>query len=105
MIRYDALLIRELATELNALFGGKPVHGVELLPESQRLTIDVGETRLLWNLHPTSGYLVRTPAVLPLEKPIQLPKQARWKNSRALFDERIMIIEISGGARTNATAQ
>ena len=104
-MKFDALLTRHLATELNSLFGGQPVHGVELLPESQRLTIDVGETRLLWNLHPTNGYLVRTPAVLPLEKPIQLPKQARWKNSRALFDERIMIIEISGGARPHATSQ
>jgi predicted ribosome quality control (RQC) complex YloA/Tae2 family protein len=104
-MRYDALLIRHLAAELNELFAGQPVHGVELQPETQRVTIDVADTRLSWQLHPTSGYLGRVPAVLPLEKPVQLPRQARWLRAQALFDERVLIIELSGEARAHATSR
>lgn len=104
-MRYDALLTRQLAAELNRMFAQQPVHGIELQPETQQLLIDVGENRLLWNLHPTRGYLVRTAAVLPLEKPIQLPRQAKWRKSHALFDDRIMFIEVGGGTRPHAAAQ
>ena len=102
-IRYDALLVRHLAAELNALFAGKPIHGIELIPDTQRLIIDVDDARLQWNLHPSSGYLGRTPALLPLEQPIQLPRKARWKRANALFDERIIVIELAGEARAHST--
>jgi predicted ribosome quality control (RQC) complex YloA/Tae2 family protein len=104
-MRYDALLTRHLAAELNARFAGKPVHGIELLPEQQQVIIDVDDVRLQWNLHPTSGYLGRTTAVLPLDRPIQLPRKARWKRSYALFDERVLIIELAGESRAHATMQ
>ena len=102
-MRYDALLVRHLAAELDALFAGQPVHGLDLSPATQRATIDVGDTRLLWDLHATSGYLGRIPPVLPLEKPVQLPRRARWARARALFDERVLIIELAGDARPGAT--
>jgi predicted ribosome quality control (RQC) complex YloA/Tae2 family protein len=104
-MRYDALLTRHLAAELNQLFSGTVVHGVELQPESQRVLIDVHETRLQWQLHPSSGYLGRIVSVLPLERPIQLPRKARWKRTHALFDERILVIELSGASRPHATMQ
>jgi predicted ribosome quality control (RQC) complex YloA/Tae2 family protein len=104
-MRYDALLTRHLAAELNARFAGKPVHGVELAPEQQQVIIDVADERLQWNLHPTSGYVGRIAAVLPLERPVQLPRKARWKRSHALFDERVLIVELSGEARAHATMQ
>jgi len=104
-MRYDALLTRHLAAELNTRFAGKPVHGVELVPERQQVIIDVDDVRLQWNLHPTSGYLGRMTAVLPLDRPIQLPRKARWKRSHALFDERVLIIELAGEARAHATMQ
>lgn len=102
-MRYDALLVRHLAAELDASFAGKAVHGIDLLTDTQRLVIDVGDVRLLWNLHPASGYLGRTPALLPLEHPIQLPRRARWKRSHALFDERVMLIELTGEAKPHST--
>jgi predicted ribosome quality control (RQC) complex YloA/Tae2 family protein len=102
-MRYDALLVRHLAAELTTLFAGNPVHGVELVPVAQRFTIDVDDVRLQWNLHPSSGYLGRTPPLLPLEQPIQLPRRARWKRAHALFDERILIIELAGDARPHST--
>jgi predicted ribosome quality control (RQC) complex YloA/Tae2 family protein len=104
-MRYDALLVRHLAAELNAEFSGQTVHGIELMLETQRVALDVGETRLLWQLHPASGHVGRVAAVLPLEKPIQLPRKARWKRAHALFDERVLIIEFGGDARAHATTQ
>ena len=104
-MRYDALLTRHLAAELNARFAGRTVHGIELLPERQHLLIDLDDDRLQWNLHPTSGYLGRTTAVLPLEHPIQLPRRARWKRAHALFDERVLVIELAGEARAHSTMQ
>ncbi|HEY0671953.1 MAG TPA: NFACT RNA binding domain-containing protein [Longimicrobiales bacterium] len=104
-MRYDALLVRHLAHELDAYFAGQPVHGIELSPDTQRVTIDVGETRLQWNLHSSNGYLGRIAAVLPLEKPLQLPRKARWQRAHALFDERVLIVEIAGGIRPHATSQ
>ncbi|HEY0809258.1 MAG TPA: NFACT RNA binding domain-containing protein [Longimicrobiales bacterium] len=104
-MRYDALLTRHLAAELNARFSGKPVHGVELQPDTQRLIIDVDDTRLHWNLHPGSGHLGRIVSVLPLDQPVQLPRKAHWKRASALFDERVLIIELSGAARPHVTMQ
>ncbi len=102
-MRYDALLVHHLAAELDSLCAGQPVHGIELSPATQRITIDVGEQRLSWNLHPASGYPGRVPPVLPLEKPLHLPRRARCQRVRALFDERVLVFELAGGARPNAT--
>ncbi|HEX6063642.1 MAG TPA: hypothetical protein VFZ04_05440, partial [Longimicrobiales bacterium] len=104
-MRYDALLTRHLAAELNTRFAGKPVHGIELLPERQHVLIDVDEVRVQWNLHPASGFLGRTTAVLPLERPVVLPRRAVWKRSHALFDERVLLLELGGAARAHATMQ
>lgn len=104
-MRYDALLARHLADELNTMYAGAPVHGVGLVPDQQHIIIDVGDARLQWNLHPTSGYIGRVAAVLPLEHPVQLPRKARWKRAQAIFDERVLIIELGGEARTHATTQ
>ena len=104
-MRYDALLTRYLAAELNTLCAGRTVHGIELLPDKQQVLIDMDDMRLQWNLHPTSGYLGRVAAVLPLEHPVQLPRKARWKQAHALFDERVLIVELGGEARAHATAR
>ncbi len=104
-MRYDALLTRHLAAELNTRYAGHVVHGVELLPDRQQVLIDVEQTRLQWNLHPTSGYLGRTTAVLPLDKPVQIPRRARWKRAHAIFDERVLIIELAGEAKAHSTMQ
>lgn len=104
-MRYDALLARQLAAELNARYAGEPVRGIELVAGRQQLIIDLGDVRLQWNLHPTSGYVGRTTPVLPLERPVQLPRRAVWKRAHALFDERVIIIELAGGAREHATMQ
>ncbi len=104
-MRYDALLTRQLAAELNARFGGKPVHAVELQTERQQVLIDVDDARLQWNLHPTSGYIGRTAAVMPADQPLQLPRRARWKRAHALFDERVLMLELAGEPRPHATMQ
>src|SRR5688572_9549913 len=98
-MRYDCLQERHLAAALNTRYAGKVVHGIELLPDRQLVMIDVDDARLQWNLHPTSGYLGRSVAVLPLDKPVQLPRKSRWKRSHAIFDERVLILELAGEAR------
>jgi len=57
---YDALLTRQLAGELHALFAGRPQRGVELVRDKQQLVLDVADLQLQWNLHPRSGYLGRS---------------------------------------------
>jgi predicted ribosome quality control (RQC) complex YloA/Tae2 family protein len=104
-MRYDALLTRHLAAELNARFAGKAVHAIELIPERQHVLIDVDEVRLQWNLHPASGFIGRTTAILPLDRPVVLPRRAVWKRSHALFDERVLIVELGGASRAHATMQ
>jgi predicted ribosome quality control (RQC) complex YloA/Tae2 family protein len=67
-IRYDSLLVRELARELGAALVGARLEGAWLDRERLRLTLQVAAARrserdppsLLWQLHPTAGHLTTT---------------------------------------------
>lgn len=102
-IRYDAFLVQHLAHELERELSGRPVTALQFDSGEQRLLLDVGDVRLVWELHPARGTIARTAPLFPLTDSAILPKKARLANVSALENERILIIELAGGVRENAT--
>ena len=102
-IRYDAFLAHHLAAELDRELSGQHVQALQFDSAEQRLLIDVADIRLVWELHPAKGDLTRTAPLYPLPDSAILPRRARIAAVRALEDERILRIELSGERKLNAT--
>ena len=102
-IRYDSFLVHHLARELDEALRGKSVSALQFDSAEQRVLLDVGEYRLVWDLHPNRGSLTRTAPLYPLPDTAILPKKARISGISALHDERVLIIDLSGERRENAT--
>jgi predicted ribosome quality control (RQC) complex YloA/Tae2 family protein len=102
-IRYDAFLVDHLARELNAELAGKNVTALQFDSGEQRVLIDVGDIRIVWELHATKGMITRTAPLYPLSDSAILPKKARVKSIRALGNERVVVIELTGEKKENAT--
>jgi predicted ribosome quality control (RQC) complex YloA/Tae2 family protein len=95
--------VHHLARELEREMAGKPVAALQFDSAEQRVLVDVGEVRLVWELHPTRGAVTRTAPLYPLTDSAILPKKARISAVTAIEDERVVVIDIAGGARENAT--
>jgi len=102
-IRYDALLVHHLARELDRELSGQNVKALQFDSAEQRILIDVGDIRLVWELHPDKGDLTRTAPLYPLPDSAILPRRARIATVDALQDERILHIELAGERKENAT--
>lgn len=102
-IRYDSFLVHHLARELNREFAGRSVSAVQFDAADQRLLVDVGDVRLIWDLHPAKGALARTAPLYPLADSAILPRRARVQAITAPHDERVIIIELAGERKENAT--
>lgn len=102
-IRYDSFLIHHLAAELERELRGKSVTAVQFDSIEQRLLMDVGEVRFVWELHPNSGSLVRTAPLYPLPDSAILPKRSHVAAVTAFHDERVITIELAGERKDNAT--
>lgn len=102
-IRYDSFLVHHLARELNQELAGKSVSAVLFDTADQRVVIDVGDLRFVWDLHPTKGALVRTAPLYPLTDSAILPRRARVQAVTAPHDERMVIIDLGGERKANAT--
>jgi predicted ribosome quality control (RQC) complex YloA/Tae2 family protein len=99
-IRFDALLVRDLAAELNSLLAGRPLRALLFDRVTRRVELRLDEFDLHWLLHLEQGAVVRT-------------APARWKGNVALArgsriarvqtppDERVLEIDI--GAMEDAT--
>ena len=92
-------LARELARELS----GQTVTAMQFDSTEQRVLMDVGDVRLIWELHPTKGSLTRTAPLYPLPDSAILPKRARIVSVEAIHDERVLTIGLAGERRENAT--
>jgi predicted ribosome quality control (RQC) complex YloA/Tae2 family protein len=99
-IRYDSLLVRELARALHDAFAGARLDGVWFDRDTLRVTIATRPWRrggdapsLLWQLHPTSGHLTPSPGEPPGVR-LQLPAPARVARVTAPPDERVVIFEL-----------
>jgi predicted ribosome quality control (RQC) complex YloA/Tae2 family protein len=109
-IRYDSLLVRELARELHAALSGARIDDVFFDRERLRLTLrmrpfrrgDDGPPSLLWQLHPSSGHLTPAPEGAGAGR-ARLPAGARVAAVSSPPDERILIVDIDSGDDTPGT--
>jgi predicted ribosome quality control (RQC) complex YloA/Tae2 family protein len=104
-IRYDSLLVRELARALDRAWRGARVEGVWLDRDRLRFTLLARPRRrgepapsLLWQLHPASGHLTPAPGA-PAGARVPLSPGAAVVGVRSPPDERVIIIELQPAAR------
>jgi hypothetical protein len=102
-IRYDSLLVRELAAALHRAFASSRIDGVWFDRERLRFTLLTRPYRrgqpapsLLWQLHPASGHLTHAPgeaagARVPLASPTHV------RSVHAPPDERVIVFELTAG--------
>ena len=103
-IRYDALLVRDLADELHATLRGARLDAVLLDREALRITLLTRARRrdapptpsLLWQLHPTSGHLTTIPR-RTVRGGVQLGASTIISRVHAPPDERIILIDLDAG--------
>lgn len=93
-IRYDSLLVRDLAAELNTALAGEPLHAVRFDRDARLLELEATHG-WRWMLHPTRGTLVRVPRSR-LDGNVLLPRRARIERVAAAPDERILELVVSG---------
>ena len=104
-IRYDALLTRDLAVELNDRWRGAILDGLVFDRELLRLALFTRAVRrsadappsLLWQLHPAAGHLTSTARDNVTGMRIALPAQAAIKRISAPPDERLLQLELEAG--------
>ena len=96
-LRWDPLLVRHVARELDARLAGARVRALRLDGGARRLTLLLREATLDWPLHPAQG----APRLLPPAEPAasDLPLKARVRAVRAEDDERILVVELLPGSR------
>ncbi|HEX6937828.1 MAG TPA: NFACT RNA binding domain-containing protein [Longimicrobiales bacterium] len=89
-IRYDALLVRYLAEELDGRLRGARIEALELDPDRRTAAfVTGGADALVWRLHPGDGTVRLEPApALPARVP--LPRRATVRAIAAAPDERLL---------------
>jgi hypothetical protein len=87
-IRWDALLARHTARELDALLRGARVRALRLDGGARDLVLLFRDRALLWRLHPTRGHLRMLPPLEPAEGDLAL--KARVVRVQSLPDDRVL---------------
>jgi hypothetical protein len=96
-IRWDPLLVRHLAGELDALLRGARLRALRLDAHTRDLVLLFKERTVVWRLHPDHGAPMVREAIALQEADHRL--KARVRSVRAPSDERIIIMEL-GPERT-----
>jgi len=91
-IRWDALLVRHLARELDARLRGSRLRAVRLDGERRDLVLFFRDATLVWCLHPSRGYSLLFPAQEPAED--DLPLSSKVRLIAAPADERFLRVEL-----------
>lgn len=99
VLRYDSLLVHYLAAELDERLRGRRLEGLALDPGRRIAVLDFEGEALSWNLHPAGGWLLPGRAEVAPE-PVLLARRTRVGGVWAPRDERVLIIELRGAART-----
>ncbi len=91
-LRWDPLLVRHLALELDHALAGAHLRALRLDGGSRRLALLLREATLEWDLHPSRGL----PRLLPPVEPgaAEIPFPGRVRRVRSEADERLVLIEI-----------
>lgn len=116
-IRYDSLLVHYLARELHERLSGRRLQGVRLDGEQRRVVLDLETETLLWELHPTRGWLRVAAASAAGDGPaaaasaaaegwggreVRIQRKARVRAVSALPDERILEIRVDAAGPDRA---
>ena len=104
-IRYDSLLVRDLAAELDIALRGARLDAAHLERDALRVTLltragrraDPPPPSLLWQLHPESGQLTTTPGARAEGGRVQLRAPSPITRVSAPPDERMIVIELDAG--------
>lgn len=91
-LRWDPLLVRALARELDHRLAGARLRALRLDGDSRDLVLLFRDVTLAWPLHPQKGAPVFLPAAEPA--PGDLPLAAKVRCVRTPADERILIVEL-----------
>ncbi|HSG10035.1 MAG TPA: NFACT RNA binding domain-containing protein [Longimicrobiales bacterium] len=91
-LRWDPLLVRELARELNHRLAGARLRALRLDGATRDMVLLFRDVTLAWPLHPQRGAPVLLPPGEP--GPEDLPLASKVRCIRAPADERILIMEL-----------
>lgn len=91
-LRWDPLLVRELARELDRRLAGARLRALRLDGNRRALVLLFREITLAWPLHPERGAPVLLPPGEPGPDDLVLPSKVRCVRSSA--DERILVVEL-----------
>ncbi len=91
-MRWDSLLVRHVASELDAQLRGARLRAVRLDGERHDLVLLFRETTLVWRLHPSRGY----PILFPPQDPADgdFPTASKVRRVQAPADERLLVFEL-----------
>ena len=95
-IRYDSLLVRDLADELRTRLSGRRVRAVAFRREGRKVDLRFTDFTLTFDLDPTRGGLLRGPALRERGN-VPVAKGSRIESVDAPADERLIEIGISAG--------
>lgn len=107
-IRYDSLLVHYLARELDDRLAGRRLNGVRLEGEHRRLVLAAETETLVWELHPTRGWLrVAAPEDATAAegwggREVRIQRRARVRGVTAPADDRILEIQLDAGGPDRA---
>jgi hypothetical protein len=99
-VRWDALLVRHLARELDGLLAGARLRALRLDASSRDLVLFLRERTVVWRLHPTRGSLLLRDPAEPGPDDLRLPMRVRAVTAPP--DERLLRIQLlpaRGGRR------
>lgn len=114
-ITYDSLLVHYLARELGERLTGRRLRRVRFDSEHRRVTLELDDHRLVWELHPTRGWIRVLQDTQPDDDAVQeategwggrtirTQRRPRVREVLAPPDERILEIEIDAGGPDRAS--
>lgn len=91
-LRWDPLLTRALARELDVRLRGARLRAIRLDGQARDLALLFRDETLLWRLHPARGWLRFLPASEPAATDLRVV--ARVRRVRSPADERMMVFEL-----------
>ena len=94
-VRYDSLLVRELARELDDALRGRAASALRLDPDARRASLELDAGALLLDLHPTRGWILldAAPAAPDVRR---VHRSSRVRRVSAPPDERVVRIDFDG---------